>query len=120
MLVEIPVRFIAVHFNDNRVVQPDFKMAWQSHAHAPVGAVMVKIGISFQGKIDLGSGIIPVLLVSSIPVGRGMAGWTAVIVRLAHRNATGRINITGWEKKREKSPDQNGKKSLRVFHVFPL
>jgi hypothetical protein len=48
---------------------------------------------------------------------RGM-GRRPAAGRLAHRNAAGRIHITGREKKREKSPDQNGKKSLRGFHVF--
>jgi len=109
MLVEIPVGFIAVHFNYNRDAQLEFKMARQGDAHAPVGAVEIKIGISLWGKIDLGRRIISVLLMSPVAMGRGMGRWSAS-GRRAHRNAATRINITGGEKKREQSPDQNGKK----------
>ena len=117
MLVEIPVRFVVVHFNDNRGAQLDFKMARQAYTHAPDGAVKIKIGIPLRGIIDLGCRVILVCLVSPVPMGRGMGRWSAA-GRLVHRHAAGRIHITGREKKREKSPDQNGKKSLRIFHLF--
>lgn len=110
MLVKIPVRLLAVDLHLNMVAKPDPKLVGQSYAHAPCAAVKVKIRSAFRGKIDLGVGIIPVHMISPVPMRRGM-GRRAAARRACHYRTAGRCNIAGWEKKRAGSPEQKGEKA---------
>jgi hypothetical protein len=115
--IEIPVGRIAFHFDGDMVAQPDLKLERQARAHAPGGAVKVKVGIPVRGKIDLGRRVISVDMVSPITVGRGMGGRPVAGSR-THPGAAARDNVTGGEKKRKKCAEQNNKKKAGFLHLI--